>query len=119
HRQGLCPGEGVMGWSAFFSALLGGLIAILGQIVVHWVKERPKKKLDDKRKETLKFMLKKENMPKDTEWRKIETLERVIGASREETKRLLVEIEARGNEKQDDVWALIKDKPLPIKLGEK
>lgn len=104
-----------MAWSAFFSALLGGIIAILGQIIVHWVKEWPKRDLDSKRKETLKYLLKKENIPNSSGWRRIETLERVIGASREETKRLLVEIEARGNEKENDVWALIRDKPLPTK----
>ena len=43
------------------------------------------------------------------------TLSSVIGASREETARLLIELGARGNEKANgnDVWAFIINKPLP------
>ena len=46
-------------------------------------------------------------------WRKMETLSGVIGASREETARLLIEIDARVSETGRDVWAFIKNKPIP------
>lgn len=46
-------------------------------------------------------------------WRNMETLSRVIGCDRETTARLLIEIGARGSETENDVWAYIKDKPLP------
>ena len=45
-------------------------------------------------------------------WRKMSTLSGVIGASRDETARLLISIKARGSESGEDVWALIKNKPL-------
>jgi hypothetical protein len=45
-------------------------------------------------------------------WRKLETLSRVIGADEETTKRLLIEIGARGSETDKDVWGLMKYHPL-------
>ena len=66
--------------------------------------------LDKKRKEHLKSMLEK---PGPTGWRKVKTLSSVIGANRETTTRLLIELDARGSESGNDSWAYIKDKPLP------
>ena len=45
-------------------------------------------------------------------WRKTATLSRVIGADREVTTRLLIEIGARGSESEDEVWGLIDEHPL-------
>jgi hypothetical protein len=96
--------------SEIVAGLVGGLLAIGGQIFVVWWQQRPQKKLDDDRKKTLKRLLDSTQH----EWRKMETLQRVIGADRETTARLLVELGARGSTAQDDVWALIAKKPLPI-----
>jgi hypothetical protein len=54
--------------------------------------------------------------PGPTGWRRMETLSGVIGASRDETARLLIEVDARCSEKVadgNDVWAYVKNKPLP------
>ena len=43
----------------------------------------------------------------------METMANVIGASRDEAARLLIELDARASETGHDVWAFIKDKPIP------
>jgi hypothetical protein len=101
-------------WIALIGILggiVGSLLTLGGNIILHNVKEKPKKELDKKRKNTLKQMLDDNRFPE--KWRKIETLSAVIGASEEETKRLLVELEARGSEKGDGKWGLIKHHPFP------
>jgi hypothetical protein len=45
-------------------------------------------------------------------WRELETLMHVIGADAETTKRLLIEIDARGSEDRKDLWGLIKYHPF-------
>lgn len=70
--------------------------------------KRDQKKLDDKRKNLLKKALK----DKDHEWRKLSTLCGIIGADPKTTTRLLIELDARGSESDEDVWALQSDKPL-------
>ncbi|WP_208347704.1 hypothetical protein [Pseudaestuariivita rosea] len=99
------------------SSVIGGSIAIGGQFAVIHFKDAPKRKLDNKRKEILRFMLNPEHMPKGTDWRDINTLQRIVGASEEETKRLLIEIGARGSTLKSDVWALIEHKPFPKTAG--
>jgi hypothetical protein len=95
--------------------LLGAVVgagAVLGSTILqHWLAERQQDKLDAPRMEMLKSML--ENPPQGATWRKIETLSRVIGASRDDTTRLLIKIKARGNEQENDVWGLISKHPLP------
>jgi hypothetical protein len=91
--------------------IVGSLLTLVGNIVLHKLNEKPQKELDEKRKTTLKTMLEDDRFPE--KWRNINTLSAVIGASEEETKRLLVEIEARGSEKADGKWGLIKDHPFP------
>lgn len=99
------------------AGVAGGLIAVGGQLVVHWAQQRPQRKLDESRKETLKRLLDPEHMPDSCKdgWRNLSTLQRVIGADRETTTRLLVEIKARGSTGKSEAWALIRDKPLPLK----
>lgn len=36
----------------------------------------------------------------------------IIGASKDETAKLLIDIGARGSETESDGWACVKDKPL-------
>lgn len=90
--------------------ILGALIAAVGNVVLHWIQARPRKKLDKVRKALLKQMLDDEKHP--GKWRKIETLSRVIGADEESTKCLLMELGARGSEKDDGLWGLIEHHPL-------
>ncbi len=89
--------------------IIGAIVTILGQILKLHLEQRVKKDKMKPRKELLKKMLEKD---KD-EWRKLETLQHVIGSDSETTKMLLIEIGARASETGSDVWALIKYKPLP------
>lgn len=99
------------GLFVLFGALIGAAAAI-GGVVLKDVLERRRRDADDApRKALLLQML--TNRPSGVEWRKMETLSRVIGASREQTARLLISIGARGSEAENDVWALISEKPLP------
>jgi len=91
-------------------ALVGAAAVITSIFVKHWLDLKEREKVDAPRKRMLLQMLK--NPPPGTEWRKFETLSRVIGASREDTTRLLISVGARGNEKESDVWALESDHPL-------
>ena len=53
------------------------------------------------------------NPPPGKEWRQLDTLARVIGADYATTKRLLIELGARGSETESDAWAMKAMKPLP------
>ena len=55
-------------------------------------------------------MLEDERFPE--QWRKLSTLSSVIGSNNETTKRLLIEVEARGSESNNELWGLIKHHPL-------
>ena len=89
--------------------IVGSILPIIGNAIMHFFENKPKKILDKKRKEMLTEMLEKD--PED--WRRLSTLSSVIGASPVETKRLLISIGARGSETENNVWALIENKPLP------
>ena len=66
--------------------------------------------VEEKRKKLLKQLLDDKNF----RWRSIDTLSRVIGLSTEDTKKLLIEIDARGSTAGNDVWGLISRNPLNI-----
>lgn len=77
----------------------------------HWLENRKASDLATVRKRHLYRMLK--GAGKDG-WMSIETLSRVIGAEPDETRRLLIEIDARGSLKKKEVWSLISRNALPI-----
>ena len=52
-------------------------------------------------------------LEKGQTWRRLETLQRVIGADDKTTVRLLLEIGARGSQTGNPVWGLIARNPLP------
>ena len=91
--------------------IIGSLITISGNFLLHWFKDKPQRELDSRRIVMLKIMLNDERFPH--KWRYLKTLSAVIGASEVETKRLLVKAEARGSEKDDGKWGLIKHHPFP------
>lgn len=92
-------------------AVIGSVLTIIGNLALHWFKEKPKRGLDNKRVTMLKGMLDDDRFP--DKWRKLTTLSEVIGASEEETKRLLFMAGARGSEKADGKWGLVKNHPFP------
>lgn len=91
-------------------AIIGSALTIAGNLLLHWFRNRGRERLDNTRKEILKKMLDDNRFP--NQWRKLSTLSRVIGADEETTKRLLIDIDARGSEKDDSLWGLIKHHPF-------
>ena len=85
---------------------VGAIIQTLLNFLKEYWQQRPSIKIAKKRKELLKKML---NSDTD-KWRNIQTLMRVIGANEQTTKHLLLEIGARGSERENDVWALVINK---------
>lgn len=89
---------------------VGAIVVVVGNLLVNWVQQRKDKDLDKARTKLLEEML------SGVDWRKLSTLSRVIGADRQTTTRLLIEMKARGSEKQredgEEVWGLITKHPL-------
>ena len=101
----------------FIGVISGAIIGIVGNIINEWYKNKPNKDLENQRMELLKNMLNNPEHP----WRNLSTLSNVIGASKDETKRLLIKIGARGSEKNNEkkeLWGLISKNPLPKNDGE-
>jgi len=92
----------------FAGAVVGALSAVTVTWLNHYFVERQRRELDEPRRKLLLDML---NHPK-YKWRKLATLQRVIGANEETTKRLLLDIGARGSENDDNLWGLIKHNPF-------
>jgi hypothetical protein len=97
-------------WIGVIGVFVGGFLTIIVQLVVHWLQNRKARALDEARTKLLRQML------DGRDWRKLSTLSRVIGADAETTKRLLIELGARGSEKpredNEEVWGLISKHPL-------
>ncbi len=91
-------------------AIVGSLLTIAGQLLLHYLQDRPRHRLDAARKELLKTMLEDERFL--NKWRQFTTLSHVLGADDETTKRLLIEVGARASEKEDGLWGLIKYHPF-------
>lgn len=97
-------------WAGVAGVTIGGAIQFGFNLARDWFQSRKQTRLDDMRKDLLREAL--ENPPSGTEWRKLTTLCGIIGAKPEETTRLLIELGARGSESQEDVWALLSERPL-------
>jgi hypothetical protein len=97
-------------WIGLIGAVIGSVLTLLGNVVMQCLKERSLAKKDKPRKELLRTML-EDNRFTD-HWRKLETLMHVIGANEETTKRLLIELGARGSEDGNELWGLIKYHPF-------
>lgn len=96
--------------SGLIGVIVGASIVVGGNILLHWIQDRQRQKLDEGRKKLLEQMLQDKRF--EGHWRKITTMSRVVGASEEETKRLLIELGARGSEKDDGLWGLLVYHPL-------
>lgn len=107
------------------AGIIGGVIVISIQTGYKWlIEDRPKRKLEERRKAMLTTLLTPANMPmnragnRKVEWRTFETLKNVIGADEATAKRLLIEIGARASTKGGEKWALESNKPLTRALSE-
>jgi len=105
---------------AIVGGLIGGVLGVVGTLVSsyygprkfeEWREKRLEERLNGPRKRLLRKMLED---PRFNDGRTLETLSQVTGTSKEECRRLLIEIEARGVKLADgkEGWALITKKPL-------
>ena len=92
-------------------ALIGSFLTILGNVFLHWLKNKHQSDFDRQRITVLEEMLDDDRFPE--KWRNLSTMAAVIGADESDTKRLLIKAKARGSEKADDKWGLIKNHPFP------
>lgn len=90
--------------------IIGAALTIAGNLLLHWFQNRARERLDNARKKLLEKMLDDNRFP--DRWRKLSTLSRVVGANEETTMRLLIDVDARGSEKDDGLWGLIKHHPF-------
>lgn len=98
------------GLDAVFLVVLGVIAGTVSNFLLHEYKLYRSRKHDRRRIKLLREML---NNPGSNGWRKMDTMANVIGATRDETARLLIEVDARASESGKDVWAYIRKKPLP------
>lgn len=101
-------------WIALFGlggVIIGALIAILGNIIIFKMQNKQQQTIDTARKGLLDKML---GDSRFKDGRALETLCNVTGATPDECRRLLIEIEARGFKLQDDRegWGYIKNIPI-------
>lgn len=94
--------------------IVGAVITVAGNVALHCLKQRAQAKRDAPRRKLLTQMLEDERFPQH--WRKLETLMHVIGSDETTTKRLLLEIGARGSEDGRELWGLLKYHPFDNKM---
>jgi len=90
--------------------IVGSVLTIIGNIVLHILKEKSEAKKYENHKKLLMEMLEDDRFP--DKWRTLDTLMHVIGSDAETTKRLLLEVEARASEDGQNLWGLIKHHPF-------
>lgn len=98
----------------FLLGIIGVVVGAAGQFLIDHYRHRretaAQRESDGKRKALLRDAL--ENPPPGKEWRKLQTLSRIIGADYETTTRLLIDLGARGSERESEVWVLLSEQPL-------
>lgn len=92
------------------ASIIGGGMTLAAQWALHRFQTSRVRKVDEKRSALLATML---NKPGPDGWRKLTTMSHVIGATEEETARLLIEMDCRASETGSGGWAYVKDQPLP------
>jgi len=99
----------------FVGALAGALATMLGQVAAAFVTAhlatQRQRRFDRPREKVLRHLL--AHQPPGKKWRSMKTLSRAIGASEEETARLLVSVGARGSLRDAPVWGLIRIVGMP------
>lgn len=91
-------------------AVVGSVLTMAGNIILHWFQTRSESSLDHARKTLLLKLL------KTRQWRTLSTLSRVVGADENTARRLLIEVGARSSEGErndgEEPWGLISKNPL-------
>lgn len=100
------------------SGIIGGVLGCAGTLVLsywgprkleEWREKRAEERIHGPRKQLLQKLLEDEQF----EWRRLSTLARATGTTKEECRCLLIEIGARGSLSEDEeLWALLSRKPI-------
>lgn len=101
-------------WAAvvgFIGVIVGALVTVGGNLLLYWYQNRRGSAIDNARKKLLREMLDNSGFK---EGRSLETLSKVTGATQEDCRRLLIEVDARGFTLADgrEGWTYIKNRPL-------
>jgi hypothetical protein len=92
--------------------LLGTLLGTSGSIGTTWLSEHLKRQSRYPRFDKAVEGLLRKMLDDGPKWHKLEILARVTGLSEQHAKEYLIEIGARGSEKEDGLWGLISRNPL-------
>ncbi|HWA92453.1 MAG TPA: hypothetical protein VG889_20625 [Rhizomicrobium sp.] len=96
------------GWAAVVGSIVGGI----GTFSATWLSAHLNRARPDPSTEAAKQLLKKMLQSRGFEWRTIVTMSNVVGLPEAETRKLLLEIGARGAENDPELWGLISRNPL-------
>lgn len=101
-------------WAAvvgFIGVIVGAIVTVGGNLLLYWYQNRRGSAIDNARKKLLREMLDNSGFK---EGRSLETLSKVTGATQEDCRRLLIEVDARGFTLADgrEGWTYIKNRPL-------
>lgn len=98
-------------WIGVVGTLAGAGSTLGGVYLTHYLGNQKQSKLESLRKPLLRRTL--DNAGKDG-WMSIEALAQIVGANLDDTRGLLIQIEARGSMKVGkEMWSLISRNPLP------
>jgi len=103
------------GWAGVIGAGIGGIVALAGIPITHWVQNKRASSLAEKRRARLRGML----SGKKYTWRSLAQLAASIGADDATTTELLLEIDARASFSDPRSWALVERAPRPDDLQPK
>ena len=99
------------------AALGGSIVGGITTFAATWLNAHLSRARPNAANETAKELLKGMLGVKELRWRTIHTMANVIGLSEERTRELLLEIGARGSEKNSELWGLVSRNPLPPQAG--
>jgi hypothetical protein len=91
--------------------IVGGAIGVLAPVAKSYVDDYLARRRVDPLAEARKALL-RQLLEGEHPWRTLETLQHVIGADADTTRKLLLEIGARASEDGQDKWGLISRNPL-------
>lgn len=101
------------GWAV----IAGSAIGIIGTLGATSLNAYLNRKKPDPAEVLAKKLLKDMLEAEKYKWRTIRTLSNVIGLNEESTRKLLLEIGARGSERNPELWGLISRNSLPHHVG--
>jgi hypothetical protein len=97
------------GWAVVIGSIVGGV----GSFGATWLAAMLGRKRPDPSTEAAKKILTKMLQFEGFKWRTMKTLSNVVGLTEPETRKLLLEIGARGSETDPTLWGLVSRNPLP------